>query len=480
MFDDLREFINKADELGLVDRIDGAEWDLEIGRISELQLTVPDAPMLLFDRIKGYPAGFRVLTNFLNTERLINLTLGFPLEAKRLEIVKILRDKLQGEIPLIPPMEVDTGPVMENILTGDAVDLFKFPVPRWAELDGGRFIGTGDSVIQKDPDSGWVNIGTYRVQVHDKTTATIYMSPGKHGDVIRRKFWDRGESCPVAVVCGCDPLMWSAGYSNSPLGISELDFAGGLRGKPVEVLRSRLTDLPIPARAEIILEGELLPPGADDRSEGPFGEYTGHYASGARNEPAFKVKRILHRNDPIILGHPPQVGRYKLEDKLFSNSAVLWNQLDRRVPGIQGVWYFHESNGPSMIAISVKQMYAGHAKTAGTFAAGYLTEAEPCRWIIVVDDDIDPSNIAEVLWAMGQRCDPATGIDVISGLCACPLSPTATPEMRRSRNYTHSRAILLACKPYEWIDAFPPSIKSSPAVMKKVKEKWGKVLYGQT
>lgn len=246
------------------------------------------------------------------------------------------------------------------------------------------------------------------------------------------------------------------------------------------MLKGKTTDLPIPATAEIVLEGELLPPGTDDRLEGPFGEYTGHYASGARDEPAFRVKSILHRDDPIILGHPPQVGKYKLEDKLFSNAAVLWNALDQRVQGVKGVWYFHESNGPSMIAISLKQMYPGHAKTAGMFAAGYLTEAEPCRWIIVVDDDIDPSNTADVLWAMGQRTDPETSIQIVTGLCANPLSPVLSPDMRRHKNYLHSRAIVLACKPFDWIDEFPASIKSSPEVMEKTKAKWGKFLYGQS
>jgi len=246
-----------------------------------------------------------------------------------------------------------------------------------------------------------------------------------------------------------------------------------------KVVKGKTTDLLIPAYAEIVLEGELLPPGTDDRMEGPFGEYTGYYASGARNEPIFKVNCVMHRNDPIITGHPPQVGKYALDPKLFADSAVLWNELEKRVPGIRGVWYFHEATGPSIIAISVKQMYAGHAKTAGLCAAGYLTEAESTRWIIVVDDDIDPSNTADILWALGQRTDPETSLEVITGLCTNPLNPMTPPERRARRNYNHSRAIVLACKPYDWINEFPHSIKSDPEVLRGTKEKWGKFLYGQ-
>ena len=183
MFNDLREFIKKAEELDQVNRIEEADWNLEIGSITELQLSVPDAPMLLFDKIKGYKPGYRVVTHFLTTELLFNLAFGLPLEARGLSVVQILRDKLKNELKPIPPVEVKTGPVMENIHMGDEVDLFEFPTPKWHNLDGGRYIGTGDIVIQEDPEEHWTNLGTYRVQVHDKNTATIYISPGKHGAI---------------------------------------------------------------------------------------------------------------------------------------------------------------------------------------------------------------------------------------------------------------------------------------------------------
>jgi UbiD family decarboxylase len=479
MFNDLREYLKKAEDLGQVNRIEGADWDLEIGSITELQQSVPDAPMLLFDKIRGYQPGYRVLTDFINTELLIDLAMGFPLEARGLEVVRLWRDKFKSGIKAVPPVEVESAPILENVHLGDEIDLFEFPVPKWHDGDGGRYIGTGVLVIQKDPDDGWVNLGTYRVQAHDKNTATIYISPGKHGDIIRKKYWAKGQNCPVAVVCGIDPMLWTTGPVNLPVGYGEYEYAGGFRQEPVRVIRGRTTGLPIPAGSEIVLEGELLQPGADDRMEGPFGEYTGYYASGARNEPAFKVNCIMHRNNPIILGHPPLVGKYHLECKPYSSSASLWNELDKHVPGIQGVWFYNESGAEGIEVISVKQMYAGHAKTAGLFAAGYHTEAEACRWVIVVDEDIDPSNSGDVLWALGQRSDPEISIDIIRGLCNNPLNPMTSPDARKKGNYVHSRAIVMACKPYEWINEFPRTIKSSPEELKKTREKWGKNLYGQ-
>jgi len=111
MFNDLREFLKRAEELGQVNLIEGADWDLEIGRITDLQLSVPDAPLLLFDKIKGYKAGYRVITNFINTELLIALVFGLPLEARGIELVQAMRDRLEEEFKPVPPVEVKTRPV---------------------------------------------------------------------------------------------------------------------------------------------------------------------------------------------------------------------------------------------------------------------------------------------------------------------------------------------------------------------------------
>lgn len=215
-FDSLRDFVNRVDELGDCKKIDGADWDLEIGVIGELQSAIPNSPLLLFDRIKGYPAGFRVATNIYASNRRTALAYGLAPDVQRIELVRALRDKFRAGPKLIPSVEVKNAPVKENVYLGDDVDLFMFPTPKWHEFDGGRYIGTGSITITRDPDEGWVNMGTYRVQIHDKNTATVMISPGHHGGIMRQKYWDKGQSCPAVVTCGQEPMLFAASHFEVP------------------------------------------------------------------------------------------------------------------------------------------------------------------------------------------------------------------------------------------------------------------------
>jgi len=199
MFRDLREFIGAVDEVDRTRLVEGADWDLEIGALTELLCPSADSALLVFDKIKGYPPGYRVACNTLSTPRRFAMAVGLPLKATGLNLVNAWRAKVMDGFKPLPPVQVEAGPITENVHTGEDVDLFEFPVPRWHELDGGRYIGTADMVVMRDPDDGVVNLGTYRVQIHDKTAATIYIDPGRHGDVIRKKYWARGLSCPRMV-----------------------------------------------------------------------------------------------------------------------------------------------------------------------------------------------------------------------------------------------------------------------------------------
>lgn len=200
---DLREYIDKCKAMGEFKLLEGADWETEIGAIAQWQVGDPNSPLLLFDKIKDYPQGYRVCCNMFRTIKREALALRLPLDAKSgMDLVKAWREKVKHGITPIPPVKVKTGPVMENVLKEEEINLFKFPVPKWHEHDGGRYIGTGHVVITRDPDEGWVNLGTYRVQVHDKNTATIYMSPGRHAGIMRRKYWDKGVGCPAVISIG--------------------------------------------------------------------------------------------------------------------------------------------------------------------------------------------------------------------------------------------------------------------------------------
>lgn len=472
--EDLREFIDKVKELGELRVIEGANWDLEIGAATYLSAKALNPPAILFDRIKGYPAGYRILANPFSNDKRLALTLGLPLEVSRLELVRKMKDKLKESLKLIPPVEVNDGSIMQNVYTGDEVDLFKFPSPKWQSLDGGRYLGTGDTVTVRDPDEGWINVSAQRLQIHDKNTAAIFSEPGKHFDVIRKKYWARGQSCPIVVTCGQHPMFVFAGGRRIPWGMSEYDWLGSWRKEPVEVIRGPITGLPIPCNAEIALEGEMASPEFESKIEGPFSEWPGHYSPG-RPEPVFKVKCVLHRNDPIILAVLPFLGRggnnYNISH--VGKAAQVWNMLDTMVPGIKGVWVYFEFGGTNNIVISLEQKYGGHAKQAALLALGQMSYQT--KFIIVVDDDVDPTNIRHVLWAVGVRSEPVEW-ETIKGTWGGYLDPRLPPEKREAGDITHSAAIILACKPYHWIKDFPPAVEEDPELEQRVKEKWGSVL----
>ena len=467
---DLREFIDKVKEVGELEVVEGANWDLEIGAITYLMAKKPNPPALLFDKIPGYKPGYRILASALSTEKRANLLLGLPLELKGLEIVSKLRDKLNEPLELIPPVEVKEGPIMQNVLRGDEVDLYMFPTPKWQAFDGGRYIGTGDTVITRDPDEGWINVGVHRIQIHDKTTATIFFDVGgKHGDIMRRKYWAKGQGCPVAVTLGGNPLYVSVGGTRIPWGMPEYDYMGWWQKKPVEVIRGPVTGLPIPADAEIVLEGEMLPPEVESRIEGPFSEWTGHY-SPAKLESAFKVKGILHRDDPIILAQLPFLGPgVPTEWVHLLLAARLWDHLDKIVPGVKGVWCHLEFGGFHAVAISIEQKYGGHAKQVAAAALGQFSYNR--KFVIVVDDDIDPTNLSEVIWAVGMRSNPESW-DIIRDSWCGSLDPLVSPRKREVGDFTHSAVLITACKPYYWIKDFPPRVRTDPEFEREVNKKW--------
>src|SRR5512143_184824 len=182
------------------------------------------------------------------------MTLGLPPGSNSFQLSEAFTEAFQ-ETKAIPYEFVDDGPILENVQMGDDVNVLSFPSPLWHELDGGRYIGTGSYNITQDPDEGWVNLGTYRVMVQDEKTVGFYISPGKHGRIHRDKYISRQKPMPAAIVVGGDPLLFLMTCSEIAYGTSEYDVAGGLRGKPYQVIKGKITGLPIPANAEIVLEG---------------------------------------------------------------------------------------------------------------------------------------------------------------------------------------------------------------------------------
>jgi UbiD family decarboxylase len=227
-YDDLRGWIDQARRFGEVKEVSGLTWEQDIGMVSEIALHDDSALCFIFNDIPGTIAGSRVLVNFFGGKRK-NMTLGFPTELSKLELSEGFRTQFMGPMRRIAPKYVDDGPIFENVMTGDDVDVTRFPVPQWHEPDGGRYIGTGSFNITRDPDEGWINCGTYRVMIHDGKSAGFYISPGKHGRQMRDKYQARGERMPLAVVCGGDPMTFLMACSEVPYGVSEYEIVGGMR-----------------------------------------------------------------------------------------------------------------------------------------------------------------------------------------------------------------------------------------------------------
>jgi len=471
-YDDLRQWLDEARRLGEVKQVSGLTWEQDIGMVSGVAMHDDGAPCFVFDDVPGTIAGSRVLVNFFGGKRK-NMTLGFPTGLSKLELSEGFRTSFMGRMTRIPPKYVNDGPIFENVMTGDDIDVTRFPAPKWHAGDGGRYIGTGSFNVTRDPDEGWINCGTYRVMIHDAKTAGFYISPGKHGRQMRDKYQARGERMPVAVVCGGDPMTFLMASSEVPYGVSEYEVVGGIRGKPVEVVNGPITGLPIPANAEIVIEGFVEP--GNERVEGPFAEWTGYYASDLRPEPVLDIKAIYYRNDPILLGCVPQrppdeICRYRA----IVRSGLLRENIEKAgVPGVTAAWAHEVGNARLLLAVAVHQRYPGHAKQAGHIAAMCHVGAYCGRYVIVVDDDVDVSNLEELIWALLTRSDPATSIDIIRNAWSTPLDPRIEPERKAAGDLTNSRAVIDACRPWHWRDQFPKVSTPTPEERRIALERFG-------
>jgi len=470
---DLRDFLDRADRAGELLHLSGVHWDLEMGALAEAaSRRRAGGRALLMDEIPGYPKGFRVLSGGTNSLRRLALLLGFAEPVSPMDVVRAYRNRMKEHQP-IPPRVVKSGPVLENVMRDGDVDLYRFPVPRIHESDGGRYIGTDDIVIMRDPDEDWVNCATYRIMVHGKDHTGLWMSPGKQGRLIMEKYFAMDKPCPVLVSCGHDPLLFLAGNQSIRYGLSEYDYAGGHRGAPIDVILSELHRLPMPAHAEVVLEGEIRP--GDSLAEGPFGEFTGYYASPQSQAPVIRVKRVYHRNDPILSMATPMrpPSNYSLA-KCIVTAGMIWDDIERSgLVGVRGVWV-HEPGASRMFnVVSVKQAYAGHSRHAGMLAASSQTVAYMGRFTVVVDEDVDPADVSDVIWAMSTRCDPDADIDIVRNMWSSPLDPVIPPGATAMHS---NRAIIDACRPYERLKDFPKVARASPEMLARVSAKFSDIL----
>jgi len=310
--------------------------------------------------------------------------------------------------------------------------------------------------------------------VHDAKSVGLFMSSaGKHGRMHMEKYFKQGKPCPVVLCVGQDPLLLLAAGNPIELGYSEYDYCGGIRGRPYDLVEGDVTGLPFPAHAEIAIEGFLHP--GDIKPDGPFGEWLGYYGTRMEDTPVLRIERVYHRNDPILCvarpGRPPT--DYSLSKGMI-RAAQLWDRVEKAgLPNVKGVWSLESGIGSLFNVISIKQAYPGHSRQALFLASQSLGGAYNGRFIVVVDEDIDPTSEFDVLWAMATRCDPDQAVEIISRAASGSLDVCIPPE-----NKGHSsRCLIDACMPYDRRHQFPPIAESSEELKNQVRAKWRETIY---
>ena len=469
---DLDAWLEKVEALGELKRITAqVDPDLEAATITYL-VGCERSPALLFENIKGHP-GHRALYNMIgcNLSRFCLMIGERPVDHP-LKAVQILQRKLGRKMP---PREVPAEQAIcnQNIVQGDDIDIRIFPAQRMWPLDGGMYLGTGDAVVTKDPETGRINVGTYRMMIKGPREVGVYTSPGKDATIDREKWWKMGKPMPIAAAYGIDPLLFLVAATSLPKTECEYDYYSGINGAPIEVFTSDLTGLPLPARAEIVIEGFLYPD--ETFAEGPFGEFTGYYGRPSGATPYMRVERVRYRDNPTLTCALMADGAAN-EAGLFwaaLRSAGIWADLEKLgVPGIKGVWSIPEAAGWGITVVSIKQMYAGHAAQVMALAAQCTAGAYFGKYVIVVDEDVDPTNVHQVLWAMATRSRPAQSIDILRETWSTYLDPSLNPPEIRPWG---SKCLINACMDYRFIKSFSRRTKLSKDTYDAVVARWAEL-----
>jgi 4-hydroxy-3-polyprenylbenzoate decarboxylase len=469
---DLRSFIQALDEQGELTRVKvEVDWKYELGGIALKTLGLPSKPALLFENIKGYQTP--LFTGGLLTVKRLAIALGLDPQTDEASLIHQAAQWLETPIN---PVRVKNGPCKENKLFGKDVDVLRFPVPWWNERDGGRYVGTWHQVIAKDPDSDWINVGTYRMMVHEPNVLGIQFSPFQHVAMIYAKYQKMNQPMPVAITIGTDPASMLVSITPFPAGLSEWSMAGALRRRPLEVVKGETVDLDVPAYAEIVIEGEIPP--QEKRLEGPFGEHTGFYGGGQRPLPIVKINCITHRNNPIlrgsILGKPITEDHRCLAFTLATQAMRMY-----KASGFPGVTAVNCPAGgdPDFCAIvSIKKSYASHGLDAGRLLLSGKG-GKIIKHVIVTDNDINVFDLNEVLWAINTRMQPSRQINITRYEVGSRLDPSVPFDWlgitdKMIIDATWQTTPDFTPRP-EWDGAIhPPEVKLSKELSQFIEKRW--------
>ncbi|MBI2880269.1 MAG: UbiD family decarboxylase [Candidatus Tectomicrobia bacterium] len=368
------------------------------------------SPILWFERVEG--TGFPVVANVYGTRKRFAQALGAPEE-------DLLETWVRRDQNPLPPRALSSGPVQDCVWTGEEVDLFRLPLITHFREDAGPYFTAG-VLVAKDPDTGARNGSFHRLQVKARNRLGTSLHSRRHLWSYQQRIEERGEPLEVAVVIGAHPLFClGAGLWKGPIQADEFEVAGSFLGEPLEIVPCRTVGLEVPAHAEVVLEGRILP--GVREAEGPFAEFTG-YASRASTRHVMEVTAVTHRRDAIF------------QDIVSGNSAEhtgllrvpgecrIYQTLKGVVPTVRAVSYPPSGACRFHCYISMKKTAEGQAKSA-IFAA--MGEDLSLKWVVVVDEDVDVYNEEEVLWAVATRMQADRGLFVVPHSMGAILDPSS-------------------------------------------------------
>lgn len=425
-YTDLRDFIAGLEEKGELKRVpQPVSPNLEMTDLCD-QVLRKKGPALLFENPTGY--NMPVLGNLFGTPERVAMGMGAESISDLREIGKLLAylkepDPPKGlkdaweKAPLLKkvlsmaPKTIKKAPCQENVLQGDDVDLTILPVWTCWPGDAAPLV-TWPLVITQGPDGGRTNLGIYRQQLIGKNKL-IMRWLSHRGGALDFQAWKKqrpGEPFPIAVALGADPATILGAVTPVPDTLSEYAFAGLLRNSRTELVKCLSSNLMVPARAEIILEGFLYPD--ETAPEGPYGDHTGYY-NEVDEFPVFTVERITHRDNPIY--HSTYTGRPPDEPAILgvALNEVFVPILQKQFPEIVDFYLPPEGCSYRMAVISMKKQYPGHAKRVMLGTWSFLRQFMYTKFVIVVDDDVDARNWEDVIWAMTTRMDPMRDTTII-------------------------------------------------------------------
>lgn len=425
-YKDLRDFIKQLEDKGELVRVSQeVDPNLEMTEICDRTLRAA-GPAILFENPKGFDVP--VLANLFGTPKRVAMGMGEEsVEALR-EVGELLAFLKEPEPPKglkdaweklpvfkqvlnMAPKVVSKAACQKVVIEGDDVDLSTLPIQTCWPGDAGPLI-TWALVVTKGPNKERQNLGIYRQQVIAKNKVIMRWLAHRGGALDYKDWQDKhpGEPFPVAVALGADPATILAAVTPVPDSLSEYGFAGLLRGDKTEVVKCIGSDLQVPASAEYVLEGYLMP--GEEADEGPFGDHTGYYNEVERF-PVFTIERITHRKDPIY--HSTYTGRPPDEPAILglALNEVFVPILKKQFPEIVDFYLPPEGCSYRMAVVSMKKQYPGHAKRIMLGVWSFLRQFMYTKFVIVTDDDVNVRDWNDVIWAMTTRMDPARDTTII-------------------------------------------------------------------